>query len=359
MDSRLDELAELVDGAVVGDGHTPIHAATTLSECGPGHITLIDDGQKSGRLSATKASAAVVPRGLAVDLPSIEVDDVHAAFGKIVQHFHPHLWRGRRGISPEAMVSPTAKLGPNVDVHSGAMIGEGVEIGADSTIYGGARIMAGCRLGRSVRVFPGAVLYEETRVGDRVTIHACAVLGADGFGYRVVEGRHQLCAQLGYVDIADDVDIGAGTTIDRGTYGPTRIGEGTKIDNQVQIGHNCRIGRHNLICSQVGIAGSTSTGDYVVIAGQVGIRDHVHIGSQAMLGAKAGIPNDVAEGASMLGTPATPLREQKLKQAALSKLPEMRRQLKKLTAEVQRIKRGLETIEAADDTASADESAAA
>jgi UDP-3-O-[3-hydroxymyristoyl] glucosamine N-acyltransferase len=132
-------------------------------------------------------------------------------------------------------------------------------------------------------------------------------------------------------------EIGAGSTVDRGTYGPTTIGDGTKIDNQVMIAHNCRIGRHNMICAQVGIAGSTSTGDYVVMAGQVGVRDHVHIGHQAVLGAMAGVINDVADGARMVGIPATPEREQMIKQAALAKLPEMRRQLKQLQAAVKQL----------------------
>jgi UDP-3-O-[3-hydroxymyristoyl] glucosamine N-acyltransferase len=190
--------------------------------------------------------------------------------------------------------------------------------------------MAGCKIGEQVTIYPNAVLYEETRVGPRCIIHGCAVLGADGFGYRLVEGRHQLQAQLGYVEIGADVDIGAGTTIDRGAYGATRVGEGTKIDDQVMIGHNCQIGRHNLICAQVGIAGSTTSGDYVVMAGQVGVRDHVHIGSKAIIGAKSGVSNDVPEGTSMLGAPAVPEREKKLEFAAMAKLPEMRREFKAL-----------------------------
>jgi UDP-3-O-[3-hydroxymyristoyl] glucosamine N-acyltransferase len=132
------------------------------------------------------------------------------------------------------------------------------------------------------------------------------------------------------VILGADVEIGAGSTIDRGTYGPTVIGEGTKIDDLVMVAHNCRIGRHNMLCSQVGVAGSTTTGDYVVMAGQVGVRDHVHIGDRAVLGAKAGVSNDVPEGARIFGIPATPERDQKLKQAAFSKLPEMRKQLKML-----------------------------
>lgn len=346
MDRHLEELAELVGGTLVGDGSVRISAASTLVDSGPGHITLVDDPQKVDLLGNCEASAVVVPRGVSVALPRIEVDDVHAAFTQIARQFRPVRKSGPRTVSPQAFISPQARLGQNVAVHPGAFVGDDVELGDGTTVHAGVQIMAGCRIGRDVTLFPGVVLYEDTRLGDRVTVHSGAVLGAYGFGYRMVDGRHVLCSQLGYVEIGDDVDIGAGTTIDRGTYGPTRVGSGTKIDNQVQIGHNCRIGSHNLICSQVGIAGSTSTGDYVVIAGQVGIRDHVHIGDQAVLGAMAGISNDVPAHATMLGIPATPEREQKLKQAALSKLPEMRRQWKKLTAEVARLRGQIEQLTA-------------
>src|SRR5690606_14999477 len=148
----------------------------------------------------------------------------------------------------------------------------------DSIIHSGVSILAGSRIGAGCTLFPNVVLYEGTLVGNRVIIHANTTIGAYGFGYATVNGRHQLSAQLGHVELEDDVEIGAGTTIDRGTYDPTVIGEGTKIDDQVMVAHNCRIGKHNLLCSQVGIAGSCTTGDYVVMAGQVGIRDHVHIG---------------------------------------------------------------------------------
>ena len=168
----------------------------------------------------------------------------------------------------------------------------------------------------------------------RSIIHAGVILGAYGFGYKLIEGRHVPASQFGWVELGADVEVGAGSTIDRGTYGRTVIGEGTKIDNLVQVAHNCRIGRHNLLCSQVGIAGSTTTGDYVVMAGQVGVRDHVHIGRGAILGAMAGISADVPEGSHMLGVPATPERDQKLIQGTIAKLPELRRQIKALQAAV-------------------------
>jgi UDP-3-O-[3-hydroxymyristoyl] glucosamine N-acyltransferase len=172
------------------------------------------------------------------------------------------------------------------------------------------------------------VLYDDTVVGDRVTVHANAVVGADGFGYRFQDGQHVKVPQLGHVEIGDDVEIGAGSTIDRGTFGATRIGAGTKIDNLVMIAHNCQVGRHNVIVSQVGMAGSSSTGDYVVIAGQVGVVDHVHIGDRCVIGGQAAVTKDVAAGQEMLGSPATPARDQKKLLMSLIALPKLRERLR-------------------------------
>jgi UDP-3-O-[3-hydroxymyristoyl] glucosamine N-acyltransferase len=187
-------------------------------------------------------------------------------------------------------------------------------------------------------------LYEDTIVGDRCIIHAGAVIGAYGFGYLTEHGRHRLSAQLGHVEMESDVEIGACTTIDRGTYGPTAIGAGTKIDNLVQIAHNCRIGRHNLLCSHVGIAGSCTTGDYVVMAGQAGSRDHINIGDRVTVGAQAGIMHDIDDGETQVGSPATPVRQQMVMQAALSRLPEMRKELKALQHQVERLERRVESL---------------
>lgn len=333
--ATLGELAAVAGGTVLGDATTPIHGAATLRDAATGEISLVDAADKLPQWKESAASAVVLPRGLdPAGRPAIEVDDVHTAFSKIVRHFRPARGASARGIHPTAVISHAAQLGDNVAIGPNATIGDDCAIGDGATIHAGAHVMAGCKIGRDVTVFPGAVLYEETVVGDRVLIHAGAILGAYGFGYSQVEGRHVLSAQLGWVEVGDDVEIGAGTTIDRGTYGPTRIGAGTKIDNQVQVGHNVAIGRHNLLCSQVGIAGSTTTGDYVVMGGQAGIRDHVHIGRGAILTAMAGITNDVPDGVCMMGIPATPIREQHVKQAALSKLAEMRIQFRELVRQV-------------------------
>lgn len=333
MQATLAELAALVDGQLIGDGDLVIYGAAPVNLAVPGQITLTDDcPDRHYNLSACRASAIVARKTAesTYGLPTIQVEDLHAAFTKIMRHFNPPRKKSRLGVSPLAVISPSAKLDEDVDVYPYATVGADVYIGPGSTIHSGVHIMAGSKIGRDVTIYPNAVIYEDTIVGARCIIHACAVLGANGFGYAQVDGRHVLAAQLGNVILEADVEIGAGTTVDRGTYGPTIIGEGTKIDDQVMVAHNCRIGRHNMLCSQVGIAGSTTSGDYVVMAGQVGVRDHVHIGHRAVLGAMAGVINDVPNDVQMIGVPATPQREQKLKQAAMTKLPEMRRQLKKL-----------------------------
>jgi UDP-3-O-[3-hydroxymyristoyl] glucosamine N-acyltransferase len=341
MQATLAELAALVGGQITGDGHVVISGAATLRDAQPGQIALVDHSEKNHHLENCRAAAVIAPRSFTPqEMPAIQVDDVHRAFAIVMCHFSPPHALRRIGVSPQAVVEPTAQIGQDVDIYPYATIGDHVTIGDGSTIHSGVQIMSGTKIGDHVTIFPNVVLYENTVVGPRCLIHANVVLGAYGFGYGFADGRHVLSAQLGNVVLEADVEVGAGSTIDRGTYGPTLIGEGTKIDDLVMIAHNCRIGRHNMLCSQVGIAGSTSTGDYVVMAGQVGVRDHVHIGTRAVLGAMAGVTNDVPENSRVIGIPATPEREQKIKQAAFSKLPEMRRQLKQLQRTVEALLSG-------------------
>jgi UDP-3-O-[3-hydroxymyristoyl] glucosamine N-acyltransferase len=305
MPISLEELAGHVQGTLIGGrAELSVAGAATLETAGPADVTLIDAADKLHLLAKSRACAAIVPQGSGpLDRPTVEVADVHAAFAAVIIRLRPPRTAARTGVSPRAVVDPTARIGAEADIHPLAVIGADVEI------------------------------------GDRCLIHAGAVLGAFGFGYKVVGGSYSLSAQLGWVEIGDDVEIGAGTTIDRGTYGATSIGNGTKLDNLVMIAHNCRLGRHNMICSQVGVAGSTSTGDWVVMAGQVGVRDHVHIGDKAVLGARSGVSNDVPPGITVLGEPAIELRDRKLQLATMSKLPEMRKDIKQLVARVDAIER--------------------
>jgi UDP-3-O-[3-hydroxymyristoyl] glucosamine N-acyltransferase len=283
---------------------------------------------------ASPASAAVVPAGAAVTGKAlVRVADPLAAFCEIVRRLHGRPERPPQGIHPFALVHPSVRLGERPDVGAFATIDEGTVIGARCRIAPGVRIGRDCRIGDDVTLHPNAVLADGTVLGHRVTVHANSVLGADGYGYRFQQGRHVKVPQLGWVEVGDDVEIGACTTIDRGTFQATHIGSGTKIDNLVQVAHNCRLGRHNLLVAHVGLGGSTSTGDYVVMAGQAGIVDHVHLGDGCVIGAQAGVTKDVPAGARVLGSPALPERDQKRIMMTLERLPEMRKELRRLLKE--------------------------
>lgn len=335
MKVSLYTLARLVNGEVSGAGETDIHAAATIRDVQEGEITFAQDDRLLQQVSDSAAAAVVIGMGMeSPSIPAIRVADVTAAFAQIVAHFVPVREVTTSGISPLAHVSPLAKLSGEVSIGPGVTIGDHVEIGEKCYIHSGVQVLAGCRIGSGVTLYPNVVLYENSQIGDRVLIHAGSCIGAYGFGYTHENGRHERGHQLGNVIIEDDVEIGAGTTIDRGTYGPTRIGEGTKIDNLVMIAHNVRIGKHNLICSQVGVAGSATTGDYVVLAGQVGIRDHINIGDRVVIGAQSGVMADIVSDSRCVGSPATGEREQLVIQAAIGKLPILRRQFRELRRRV-------------------------
>ncbi|MEL6106141.1 MAG: UDP-3-O-(3-hydroxymyristoyl)glucosamine N-acyltransferase [Planctomycetota bacterium] len=334
METRLDQLTELVGGELFGTLAPAIANANPPELAKPDEITLIVDLESHAE--EITAAAVVTPRHVADHpKPQLVVADPHAAFAKIVSHFRPPIQEALPGVGVDSSVS----VANSAKIHPTATVCEGVCIGERTLIMPGVVLMPGCVIGNDCVIHPNVTLYENTVVHDRVRIHSNSVIGAHGFGYQQVEGRHVSSSQLGYVEIESDVDLGAGVTIDRGTYGATRIGEGTKIDNQVMIAHNCRIGRHNLICSQVGIAGSCTTGDYVILAGQVGLKDHIHIGDHAILGAKAGVMDDCEGGQVYLGAPAMVQRDQMQIFALQRKLPDMRRELKALRKQVDALRR--------------------
>ncbi len=338
MEATLKELAAQIDGRIVGPADSPsvnISRAAVIELADSTSITFVRDSQHWAAFVASTAAAAIVSGfepGL--EKPTIVVSDAESAFARIVTRFRPPVVRPAVGISPQAIVHPTAQIAADVDIYPLAYIGAGTVIESGSVIMPGVCILENCQVGARVRIFPNAVLYENTIVGDDSIIHAGAVIGAFGFGYKSHQGRHQLSAQLGHVEVGSAVELGANTTVDRGTFDATRIGDGTKVDNLVMIGHNCQIGQHNLLCSQVGIAGSCTTGNYVVMAGQVGIGDHLTIGEKAILAAKSGVMHPVPAGQTYLGIPATPIREQMQILAVKAKLPELRKQVKDLTARV-------------------------
>lgn len=317
-----------------------ITGASPLADVREGQITLIDSEKYLPRLQNSAAAACVTKQAFEdMPIPQIVVPNPHEAFAKICEIFRPSVVvTVPQGIDPRAIVCGDSQIAPTAVVEANCSVGANCKIGARTHLHRGVTIMDGCTIGEDCQLFPGVVLYPGTVLGNRVVLHANCVLGAHGFGYRMVDGKHVSTSQLGWVEISDDVEIGANTTIDRGTYGATKVGEGTKIDNLVMIGHNCSIGKHNLICSQVGIAGSSSTGDYVVLAGQAGLRDHIHIGSRTMIGAQSGVAGDAPEDQILLGSPAIPRKDQAILFAAMNRLPEMRKSLKQLEKQVEQLK---------------------
>lgn len=233
-------------------------------------------------------------------------------------------------IDPTAHIHRTVVLASGVSVGPFAVIGEGTQVGENTNVQAGAVIGRFCKLGRDTVLYPDVVLHDDCVLGDRVVVHAGAVLGGDGFGYRTQQGRHIQVPQLGWVEVGDDVEIGAGSGIDCGTFGPTRIGAGTKIDNLVQIGHNCQIGRHNLLGGQAGIAGSCITGDHVALAERVGVADHLQIGVGATVAVGSGVTGDVPADARVCGYPARPECDVELMNASAAALPALREEVRLL-----------------------------
>ncbi len=343
---QLSELAGLVGGKIVGDSDLLLDGVAPLQSALPCEISFLERPDKIKLLRQSAAGAAVVPPSISpVEGKSlIVVENVLESFEKIAKYFSPPRNESVQGISDQAAIHPSVKIAAGVAIAPFAVIEEDVELGAGVIVHAGVQIRAGCKIGANTTLFASAVLYRNTQVGARCIIHSGAVIGAYGFGYDSSQSCHKLCPQLGNVVIGDDVEIGSCSTIDRATYGSTIIGDGTKIDNLVMIGHNCKLGKHNLICAHTGIAGSTTTGDYVVMAGRVGIRDHVHIGDRAVIGAMSGIMANVPEDARIVGIPATPEKEQMRILAAVARLPEMRKEFKALVAEVEKMRRQLETM---------------
>ena len=329
------ELSALVKGQLIGDGDLTIQSARTLQDAQPGDITFVENKKNAPRLEHSQASAAIVPTNLTFPGKTlIQVADPLVAFAVVFQHFQAKPPFEPSGIDPRAVLHPDAQIGDDASVGPFTCIGAGTMIGQRCRLHNGVSIGKNCRIGDDVELHPGVVLYDDTVLGDRVILHANAVIGADGFGYRFQKGRYVKVPQLSNVIIGSDVEIGAGSCVDRGVFEPTRIGEGTKIDNMVQIAHNCQIGKHNAFAAQVGIGGSSTTGNYVVMGGQAGVSDHINIGEGSMFGAKTGVFQDVPAGKRMFLYPAHEERESGRILVCMRKLPMMRKDLLRILKEL-------------------------
>ncbi len=319
------EIAQLVGGSVEGDTDLEIRAGNAVEAAAADEISFVQ-GDRVEQARDAAAGCLLVP----ADQPAVKgktlirVDRPRNAFAKVLEVLHPPD-RPAPGVHPSAVVADSAKLGEGVALAPGAVIDKDVEISSRSVIGPRSVIGRGCRIGTDCRLSAGVVLYPGVTLGDRVILHSGCIVGADGFGY-IFEGDHyEKFPQLGTVEIADDVELGANVCVDRGALGATTIGAGTKLDNLVHIGHNCRIGRHVVIAAQTGLSGGCVVEDYVVMGGQVGMGEQAHIGAKAHIGGQAGVlpHRRVPAGQTVWGTPSRPHREYLKKQALVERLPKI------------------------------------
>jgi len=328
----LAELAERIGGAMGGgDGALQITGVQPLAAARQGDITVVHSQSELPALIAAAASAAVVPESLGpVEKPVIRVRAPRLALARLLELFHGRP-RVVAGVHPRSFVAEGVLLGRDVNIAAGAHLSPGVQIGDRVDIYPGVFLGEGARVGDDSVIFANVSIYAGTVIGKRARIHSGVVIGSDGFGFiPEPSGKLYKIPQVGNVIIGDDVEIGANTTIDRATMTATRIGDGTKIDNLVQIAHNVQIGDHVCIVAQSGIAGSVRVGDRAMLGAAAGILDHLSIGEEAKVGARAGVTRSVAAHSSVAGTPATELQKAVHAYPLIAHLPELRRRLREL-----------------------------
>jgi UDP-3-O-[3-hydroxymyristoyl] glucosamine N-acyltransferase len=324
---KAQELARRLGGTL---RHCPpdriLATVKPLGEAGEDALSFLANPRYLAQAMDSKAGVILVdPKVDLGERPQIVMDNPYWGFAQAIGWLHPE---------PEAEwcdrpVHPTAVLGEGTRVGPGATIGARTVLGRDNRIHPGVHLAEDCVLGDGCELFPGVVLYRGTRLGSRVRIHGNTVLGSDGFGYVPVAGRHEKIPQVGWVEVGDDVEIGACTTVDRGVLGPTRILQGTKIDNAAQIAHNVVIGEHCIIVSQAGISGSTTFGDHCTVGGKAGFAGHLHIGSRSIVAANSMVAKDLPEGSFVSGYLARPHRQWMETQAALNRLPAILKDLRR------------------------------
>ncbi len=332
MEFSVQELADRVDGRIEGDPARRVEGLAPVTSAGPGELTYVVGASYARHLAESRAAAVLVPPDLDVETNGatlIRVASPELAFSRLLEIFHP-MPEPAPGVHPTAVLGSGVRLGDGVSIGPHAVLEDGVSIGDDGAVGAHVFIGRGVRIGSDFRADPGCSVFEGAVLGDRVRLRSGARVASDGFGYTAGPDGSVKIRQIGRCVIGDDVEIGCNSTVDRGSLGDTVIGDGTKIDNLVHIGHNCRVGRHCFIVAQVGVAGSTVIGDGARLGGQVGIAGHVEIGEGASLAAQSGVMSDIPEGETWSGSPARPHREWLRASSVFYKLPELLRRLRSL-----------------------------
>lgn len=341
--TTVEELARYLNCQFQGDGNTEILGASSLERAEKGDLVFCADPKYRDLLEKTKASVAIVSIGEEFDrIPTIRSEQPYVSFIKALDFFYTP-YRPEPGIHPQAMISPSAKIGKDVAIGAFVFIDEAVEIGDGSVLFPSVSIYPRVRIGEKVVCHSFVSIREDCRIGDRVILHNGAVIGSDGFGFqRAKDGTHIKIPQKGIVIIEDDVEIGANTTVDRAALGETIIKRGTKIDNLVQVAHSVEIGPDSILAAQTGIAGSSKVGKNFIAGGQVGIPDHITIGDDVIVAAKSGITKNLPSGSFVSGSPHLDIRTWRKAWAAIPKLYDLVREIRKLKERIKALENKIE-----------------
>ncbi len=316
----IQQLAEEIGATVTGDSALEVTGVNTLEDATVGQISFLSNPRYAKQLETTKASAVIVANNVKSDrLTLLHAKDPYLAHQKAVVALHGYRVHPHVGVHPRAHIDPSAEIGENTVIYPNVYVGPNVKIGTNCILY------------------PNVVIYDRCVLGDRVIIHSGAVIGADGFGYATSAGVHHKIPQIGNVVLEDDVEVGANSTVDRAALGSTRVGKGTKIDNQVALGHNVQTGPGCLIVAQAGVAGSTTLGHHVVLGGQVGVAGHLEIGDQVMAAAQCGIIGSVEPNQVLLGSPSMPISHARRVYAIFRDLPDLASRIRKLEKRLEKL----------------------
>ena len=344
MEFSAKQIAEYIQGVIVGDENATVHTFSKIEEGIPGALTFLANPKYTHYIYETKASIVLVnkdfiPEG-EITATLIKVDNAYESLAKLMTLYEMSKPK-KTGIDPLASVAANARIGENVYIGPFACIEEGAVIGDNAYIHPHVTVGCNAKVGNGTILYPHVTVYHDCRIGNQCIIHAGAVIGADGFGFAPSAEGYEKIPQIGITIIEDQVEIGANTCVDRATMGATIVHKGTKLDNLIQIAHNVEVGSHTVMASQVGIAGSARIGEWCMFGGQVGVAGHIQIGDHVNVGAQSGIPGNTKSGSSLMGYPAIEPKQFARSSAVFKKLPEMYSELGRLQKELEELKKQL------------------
>lgn len=344
MEFSAKQIAEYIQGVIVGDENATVHTFSKIEEGIPGALTFLANPKYTHYIYETKASIVLVnkdfiPEG-EITATLIKVDNAYESLAKLMTLYEMSKPK-KTGIDPLASIAANARIGENVYIGPFACIEEGAVIGDNAYIHPHVTVGCNAKVGNGTILYPHVTVYHDCRIGNQCIIHAGAVIGADGFGFAPSAEGYEKIPQIGITIIEDQVEIGANTCVDRATMGATIVHKGTKLDNLIQIAHNVEVGSHTVMASQVGIAGSAKIGEWCMFGGQVGVAGHIQIGDHVNVGAQSGIPGNTKSGSSLMGYPAIEPKQFARSSAVFKKLPEMYSELGRLQKELEEFKKQL------------------